>query len=61
MNVLFFKIFYFFGCGSFFKCIEFVSVLLLFYVLVFWPQGNVGSYVPKQGLNLHSPHWEAKS
>ena len=40
--IFFFEIFFFkiFWCGPFFKIfIEFVTILLLFYVLVFWPQG----------------------
>ena len=36
--------------------IEFVTVLLLFYVLVFWPRG-----MWDQGSNLHPLHWKAKS
>ena len=41
--------------------IEFVITLLLFYVLVYWPQGHVGSQVPNRGLNLHPLHWKVKS
>ena len=35
--------------------IEFVTILLLFYTLFFWPGG------PEEGWNLHPLHWEAKS
>ena len=32
--------FFFFGCGPFLMVfVEFVTILFLFYVLVFWPQG----------------------
>ena len=38
--VLFLKIFFLFLMRTIFKvCIEFVKILLLFYVLVFWTQG----------------------
>ena len=41
--------------------IEFVTILLLFYVLVFWPQGIWEPQLPNQGLNPHPLHWKAKS
>ena len=41
--------------------IEFISVLLLFYVLVFWPQGMWDLSSPDQGSNLHPLHWKVKS
>ena len=37
--------------------IEFVTILLLFYV--FLATRHVGSQLPQQGLNLHSLHWKA--
>ena len=39
--------------------IKFVTILLLFHVLVFWPSGmwNLSS----QGSNLHALHWKLKS
>ena len=40
--------------------IEFVTILLWFYVLVFWPQG-MWDLIPNQGSNLHPLHWKAKS
>ena len=39
--------------------IEFVTILLLFYV--FLATRHVGSQLPQQGLNPHSLHWKAKS
>ena len=41
--------------------VEFVTILLLFQVLVFWPLGHVGSQLPNQGLNTYPLHWKAKS
>ena len=60
------------GLSSFFKdffwmdhflkvLIEFVTMLLLLYVLVFLAAGHRGSQLPDQGSNLPSLHWEAKS
>ena len=47
----FLKIFFFFWCGPFFfkVFIEFVTILLLFYVLVFWPQGTWDLSSPTRG------------
>ena len=39
---------------------EFVAITLLFYVLVFWPQG-MWVLASNQGSNLHPLHWEVKS
>ena len=36
-------------------CIELVKISLLFYVFIFWPWGM---WLPDQGLNLHTLHWE---
>ena len=64
----FLKIFFFFLMWSIFKVfIEFVTVLLLFYVLVFWPRGMWDPSFPtrdrtctpcigRRGLN----HWTAR-
>ena len=41
--------------------IEFVTILLLFYVLVFLATRHVGSYLPDQELNPHPLHWKVKS
>ena len=41
--------------------IEFVTILLLFYVLVFWPGGMWDLSFPEQGSNLQPFHWKAKS
>ena len=41
--------------------IKFVTILLLFYVLVFLAVKPVGSQLPNQGSNLHSPHWKVTS
>ena len=41
--------------------VEFVTVLLLFHVLVFWPLRHVGSQLPNQGSNPYPLHWKAKS
>ena len=50
-----------FLCGPFFKVfIEFVTILLLFYDLVFLAPRHVGSELPGQGLNLHPLHWKEK-
>ena len=40
--------------------IEFVTILHLFYVLVFWPQGmwDLNSLTRR---NLHPLHWKVKS
>ena len=46
---------------SFKVLIEFVAVLLLFYVLVFLAVSHVGSELPDQGSNLHPLHGKAKS
>ena len=40
--------------------IEFVIILLLFYVLVFWPQGMWDLTSPDQGLNPHPPALECE-
>ena len=40
--------------------IEFVSVLLLFYIFVFLTMMHVGSYLPDQGSNLHSQALEGE-
>ena len=40
--------------------IEFVTILLWFYVLVFWSQG-MWDLSPNQGSNLHPLHWKVKS
>ena len=41
--------------------IEFVTVLLLFYVLVFWPRGVWDLNSLDKGLNPHVLHWKATS
>ena len=47
--------------GTIFRAfIEFVTILLLCHVLVFWP-GGVGSYLPHQGSNQYPLHWKVKS
>ena len=64
----FFKIFFLFLMWTIFKAfIELVPMLLLLYVLVFWPQG-MWDQLPDQGLNLHPctgrwnlNHWTAPS
>ena len=40
--------------------IELVAILILFYALVFLAMRHVGSKLPMQGLNLHSPTLEVK-
>ena len=43
-------LFFFFKHGPFFKVfIEFVTILLLFYGLVFWPEGTWELRLPNQG------------
>ena len=53
----------FFLMGTILKIfIEFVTVLLLFYGLVFWPRGLWdGSYLPDWGSSPHPLCWKAKS
>ena len=41
--------------------IEFVTIWLLFYVLVFWPQGMWESQLLEQGSNPQPLSWKAKS
>ena len=40
---------------------EFVTILLLFYVLVFWLRDTWDLNSPDQGLNPHPLHWKVKS
>ena len=48
--------------GTIFKVfIEFVTILLPFYVLVFWPRGMWDLKLLDQGSNPHSLHWQVKS
>ena len=57
----------FFSCGPFLKSVEFVTILFLFSVLVFWLQGMwdlslpirdriLTSYIRRRSLN----HWTAR-
>ena len=39
--------------------VEFVTTLLLFYVLAFWPQGMWDLSYPHQESNTHPLHWKA--
>ena len=41
--------------------IEFVTILLVVYVLIFLAISHVGSSLPDQGSNLHPLPWQAKS
>ena len=41
--------------------IEFVTILLLFHVLVFWPQGTWALRSPMRDRTLTPCHWKAKS
>ena len=41
--------------------VEFVTILLLFHALVFWPLRQVRSQLPNQGSNPYPLHWKAKS
>ena len=53
---------FFLKSNIFFKgFIEFVIILLLLYVLVFWPPRHVGYYLPDQELKLRPMHWKVKS
>ena len=36
----------------------FITILLLFYALVFLAMRHVGSLLPDQGSNLNPPHWK---
>ena len=54
MNLLLWTILKFF--------VEFVTVFLLFYILVFWPRGMCNLSSPtKDQTDLHPLHWKAKS
>ena len=55
-----FKIFFFY-VDHFEVFIEFVTILLLFYLLVFLAMGYVGSQLEDQGSDLQPLHWKAKS
>ena len=62
--VLFFDMPFFikdFLSGPFSVFTEFVTILLLFYVLDFFAKRHMVSYLPNQGLNSHCLHWGAKS
>ena len=48
-------------CTIFKVFIELVAMLLLFYILAFWPQGMWDLSSPNQGLNPHHLHWKEKS
>ena len=53
---------FFFLMWTIFKVfIEFVTVLLLFYVLVFWPRGVWDLNSHDKVLNPHLLHWKATS
>ena len=41
--------------------IEFVTILLLFYVLGFLAMSHVESWLSDQGLNPYPLHWKGKS
>ena len=41
--------------------IEFVTIPLLFYILLFWLQGMWNLKSPTRELNPHPLHWKAKS
>ena len=41
--------------------VEFVTTLLLFYVLVFWPEGMWDLSYPHQESNTRPLHWKVKS
>ena len=57
ISFFFFKIF--FLMWTIFKVfVECVTILFLFYILVFWPGGMCDlSYLPNQGLNPSLLHW----
>jgi len=46
---------------SFKVFIEFVTILLQFYVLIYLATRHMRSYFPYQALNLHRLLWKAKS
>ena len=39
---------------------DFVTILLLFYVLAFWPQAWVWDFAPQPGSEPAPLHWKAK-
>ena len=54
--------FFFFSMWTILKVfIEFVTILRLFYVLAFWPQGMWDPSTLDQGSNPQPLHWKAKS
>ena len=61
--LFFFKVFFFFLMWTNFKVsIEFVTILLLLYILVFWPQGMWDLSCPtRDRTNPHLLHWMVKS
>ena len=57
----FFKDFFFLMWTTFTVFIEFATILLPFYVLVFLVPRPVGSQLADQGSNLHPRHWKLMS
>ena len=58
---LFLKFFFYLMWTIFKDFIEFVPVLLLFHILVFWPRGMWDFKSPIRDRTLHSLQWKAKS
>ena len=52
----------FYDMDHFESLIELVTILFLFYVLIFFflATRHLGSLFPDQGLNLHPLHWKAE-
>ena len=64
IDLYFFKLlcFFFFLIWTIFKVfVEFVTILLLFCILVFFGCKHVESKLCNQGLSLYSLHWKVKS
>ena len=59
--ILFLKTFFFLMWITFKVFIEFVTTLLLFYVLVFLAARPVGSQLTDEGSNLTPLHWKVMS
>ena len=60
-RTVFFKDFFFFWCGSFLVFIEFVTILLLFCVLVLWPWGMWNLSSLTRDWTWTPCNWKAKS
>ena len=54
------QVFFFLTWTIFKDFFDFVTILLLFYVLAFWPQAWVWDFAPQPGSEPAPLHWKAK-